>query len=81
MEIQNGGKVIIKLVRIEEKVDGIMRRLDISNGRILKHDDCLDILDRRGRKNSIYINILWAVTGAIGLSVLGILAAFISKRL
>ena len=70
----------ITVARIEEKVDGINRRLDASNGRLLKHDESLSVLDRRGRKNSTFINILWAITGAIGLAVLGIASAFVSKR-
>lgn len=83
MENQNGQfqKIFVHLATLEEKIDGINRRLDVSNGKLKIHDESLDILDRRERKNSVYINILWGIEVALGLTILGIISAFVSKKL
>lgn len=83
MENQNRQfqKVFVHLATLEEKVDNINKRLDVSNGKLLSHDTSLNILDHRERKNSIYISILWSVVGALGLTILGIISAFVNKKL
>ena len=81
MENQKFEKIIIKLAKIEEKIDSICFRLDISNGKLLKHDGQIDCLEQTATRNKLSIRVILGILSAIGLGILGLIFEVIRRKL
>jgi len=81
MENQKFEKIIIKLAKIEEKIDSICFRLDISNGKLLKHESQIDCLEQTATRNKLSIRIILGILSAVGLGILGLIFEVIRRKL
>lgn len=73
--------IATSIAELKTLVGGINKRLDTSNGRLMKHDSCISDLQKTSGKQGVFIKILWGITCSIGLALLGVAVAIIRNSI
>ena len=73
-------QVILMLGEIRGDVKGIHQRLDVSNGRLLKHDQALQELKTYQDTQSGQTKILASIWGCISAAAVSLIVYFITKN-
>ena len=78
---ENHDQIVLMLGEIRGEVKGINQRLDISNGRLAKHDSSIQSLQEFQARHSgetKIIGVIWGSLSALGVSLM---VWFLTKRI